>query len=317
MEYILCPVCESEANGEGIERYQKYTLYRCTTCDLQWWHPPENPGASFYEETCCISRDAFSFADELSWEHQQFFRYLPKRKGRLLDIGCRTGQFLYEIKRRGLAFQTVGLDFDKKAVKVAKIFLGPGNVYALSLEEFCAKNLERDFDIVTFFQVLEHQWDPVGFLQMVRKLLPPDGYIILAVPNRDMWGAPFYWDYPPMHLTRWSARALRFFLEKHGFSVTLILDHPVSIPETRAIISYRVNFLRYLESATATRFKNMADEHKNLDNHPTLRKLATVGLGILRLLRKGILFTPALFLCTVGRVSSRKGQEIFCIARKE
>lgn len=317
MEYIRCPACESEPQGEGIGRYQKYTLYWCSTCDLQWWHPLENPGASFYEETCCISRDAFSFVDELSWEHKQFFRYLPKRKGRLLDIGCRTGQFLYEIKRRGLAFQTTGLDFDKKAIEVAKRLLGPGNVYVMSLEEFCTGNSEKDFDMVTLFQVLEHQWDPVGFLQMVKELLPPGGYVILAVPNRDMWQAPFYWDYPPMHLTRWSVRALRFFLEKYGFSVTLILDHPVSIPEARAIISERVNLLKYLESATAVGFEKIIVEHRNLGNYPALRKLTTVGLGILRLFRKGVLLAPALLLCTVGRASSRKGQEIFCIARKE
>ncbi|MDO8137819.1 MAG: class I SAM-dependent methyltransferase, partial [Candidatus Brocadiales bacterium] len=171
-----------------MKRYQEYTLYWCTTCDLQWWHPLENPGASFYEETHCISRDAFSFADELSSGHQQFFRYLPKRKGRLLDIGCREGYFLYEVKRRGLALQTFALDFDRRATKVAKNLLGLDNVYNMSLEEFCAKNFERDFDIVTFFQVLEHQWDPVGFLRMIKGLLPPGGYVVLAVPNRNSWG---------------------------------------------------------------------------------------------------------------------------------
>lgn len=311
MEYIRCPVCESEPTGKGIKRYQKYTLYWCATCDLQWWHPLESAGAKFYEETCCISRDALSFADELSWEHQQFFRYLPKRKGRLLDIGCRTGHFLYEVKRRAPAFQTAGLDFDKKAIEVAKVLLGFCNVYAMSLEEFLAKNFERGFDIVTFFQVLEHQGDPVGFLRTVRELLPPEGYIILGVPNRNMWGAPYHWDYPPMHLTRWSINALRFFLEKHGFSVTSILDHAVLIPEARAIISYRVNFLRYLEDTTFMGFKKIV-EYKN----PALGKLATVGLGILRLLRKGILFAPALCLCTMGRVSSKRGANIFCVARK-
>lgn len=317
MQPVHCPICKSKIVNEVVETYQKYTLYWCTACDLQWWHPMEDPGVSFYEETCCVSRDAFSFADELGWDHRQFFRYLPKTGGRLLDIGCRTGHFLYEVKRRRPALQAVGLDFDKEAVEVAKDYYRLSEAYAMSLEEFCAQNPMGGFDIVTSFQVLEHQWDPVSFLGRVRELLVPGGYVVLGVPNRNTWGAPLCWDYPPMHFTRWSVQALRLFLQKYGFSVVLIHEPPISFSQTRALISFKINFLGRLEGAAVSGFKKTVSENRGLNGHPVLERMARRGFGVLRLFRKGILFTPTLFLCAAGRAASKKGQQLFCIAKKE
>lgn len=313
MQYIRCPVCKSESDNKEMERYREYTLYWCTACDLQWWHPMYNPGAGSYEE---VLRDVFSLTDELRWEHWQFFRHLPARKGGLLDIGCGTGRFLHEIKRRGLALQTSGLDLDGKAVKVARNSFGLNDVYNISLEEFCAKNPGKGFDIVTFFQVLEHQCDPVGFLAKVRGLLMPGCYIVLGVPNRHTWGNPVYSDQPPIHFTRWSTNALRFFLEKQGFSVVLIKESPVTFFEARELISSRINLLRHLEDTTVQKFEKVAVEHKGLEAHPAFKKLTKTGLSTLRLLKRGVLFTPSLCLSTIGRASSKKGRWLFCIAKE-
>ncbi|MDO8137664.1 MAG: class I SAM-dependent methyltransferase [Candidatus Brocadiales bacterium] len=319
MQPICCPVCKSESDNKEVERYQRYTLYWCSSCDLQWWHPLENPGASFYEETYVL-RSIPSFADGPGWDQQQFFRYLPKKSGKLLDIGCGTGNFLGEVKRHGLAFQVSGLDFDRNAVETAKRSFGLENVYAMSLEEFCAKGSKGGFDVVTFFQVLEHQWDPVGFLERVKEFLVPGGYIVLGIPNRNTWKALLSWDHPPMHFTRWSPRALRSLLEEHGFSVVSILESPPTFPEARALIPDKIKFFRRLEDATAIGFKKMVVETKHLDGHLTLSESIRTVLGILfsvlRLLRKGILFVPALFLCTMWRLSSKRGYYLFCIAKK-
>jgi SAM-dependent methyltransferase len=316
MQDICCPVCKSESKDDGIERYQRYTLHWCRGCDLQWWHPMENPGANLYENDFRLLRD-FSIAEELGEDHRRFFRYLPKRKGKLLDIDCGRGRFVYEVKRRGLASQVFGLDWDRNSIEVAKTALGLDSVYAMTPEEFLNANLGGGFDIVTFFHVLEHQWDPVAFLRTIRELLSPGGHIALGIPNRNTWGAPFYWDYPPTHLTRWSTKAIRFFLEKYGFSVDLLMEVPASIPEVRDIISSRFNFLRHLEEATALGFKRVAIEAKKPDSHSASKKVARTTLGMLRPLRKGVLFVPSLLFCAILRAFSRNGYYLFYVARKK
>jgi 2-polyprenyl-3-methyl-5-hydroxy-6-metoxy-1,4-benzoquinol methylase len=57
----------------------------------------------------------------------------------------------------------------------------------MSLEEFYeyAKEKNLKFDVITFFEVLEHQDKPREFLEMVKGFLKGGGYIAGSVPNRD------------------------------------------------------------------------------------------------------------------------------------
>jgi 2-polyprenyl-3-methyl-5-hydroxy-6-metoxy-1,4-benzoquinol methylase len=56
----------------------------------------------------------------------------------------------------------------------------------MSLEEFYeyAKEKNLKFDVITFFEVLEHQDKLREFLEMVKGLLREGGYIAGSVPNR-------------------------------------------------------------------------------------------------------------------------------------
>ena len=87
----------------------------------------------------------------------------------------------------------------------------------MSLEEFYeyAKEKNLKFDVITFFEVLEHQDKPREFLEMVRGLLKYGGYIAGSVPNRERLFAEITWkyfhgDHPPHHFLRFS----KYYLEK-------------------------------------------------------------------------------------------------------
>jgi SAM-dependent methyltransferase len=96
----------------------------------------------------------------------------------------------------------------------------------MSLEEFYhfAKERNLKFDIITLFQVLEHQDRPREFLEMVKDLLKKGGYIAGSVPNRK---SDFQQDlnqkinpgvdHPPHHVLRFSKEALEKSLEISGF----------------------------------------------------------------------------------------------------
>jgi SAM-dependent methyltransferase len=92
------------------------------------------------------------------------------------------------------------------------------------LEEFYeyAKEKNLKFDVITFFEVLEHQDKPREFLEMVRGLLKEGGYIAGSVPNRERFLREVDWkishaDHPPHHFLRFSRRSLENALNFAGF----------------------------------------------------------------------------------------------------
>jgi len=148
---------------------------------------------------------------------------LLNKKGVLLDIGCGDGVFLKEVQTLG--FEVWGIDFDKKSVKVAKEKFKLKNVYPMSLEEFVefANKRGLKFDVITFFEVLEHQDNPVGFMNNVKNLLKPGGYIAGTVPNRDR---PLVSldrkyvntaDFPPHHFLYFNKSSLEFLFNMFNF----------------------------------------------------------------------------------------------------
>jgi SAM-dependent methyltransferase len=150
-----------------------------------------------------------------------------------LDVGCGDGRFLRYAKEQG--FEVWGIDFDKKSVENVKRNLGIDTVFAMSLEEFYeyAKEKNLKFDVITFFEVLEHQDKPREFLEMVKGLLKEEGYIAGNVPNRERLFVEISWkyfhgDHPPHHFLRFSKFSLEKALNFSGFKDVEVykLDFP-------------------------------------------------------------------------------------------
>ncbi len=229
---LTCPICGTEVEASSFKEVyvspynnQEYKRYECPNCDVHWWEPlkiiPE-----FYESEVFEGYVAFheGVGTRLGENHQAFFKHFPSNvRGKLLDVGCGDGRFLKHAKDQG--FEVWGIDFDKKSVENIKRNLGIDTVFAMSLEEFYeyAKEKNLKFDVITFFEVLEHQDKPREFLEMVKGLLKEGGYIAGSVPNRERlfveidWKDPFHWDYPPHHFLRFSKSSLEKALNLAGF----------------------------------------------------------------------------------------------------
>jgi len=227
---INCPVCGKEVEAKAYrETYvsdwnkKEYKLYHCPSCDLQWWEPlkvePE-----FYEEEGEEGYAVFhlGISETLGENHKMFFKHFPLKSGRLLDVGCGDGRFLKKAKEVG--FEVWGIDFDRKSVEVCRKKRGLENVYAMSLEEFSefAKKKGLKFDVITFFEVLEHQDRPREFLEKVKELLKPGGWIAGSVPNREgifklLERKHTKIDYPPHHFLWFNKKSLLNLLSLAGF----------------------------------------------------------------------------------------------------
>ncbi len=86
-------------------------------------------------------------------------------------------------------------------------------------------------EVVLCFEVLEHQEEPVFFLQSL-----PGDFLFLSVPNIDRWwvkltGLYEPWDFPPSHLHRFTEDKLKGFLELSGYVVEEYIRPRVSYKE--------------------------------------------------------------------------------------
>ncbi len=228
---LRCPVCGKEtSNGAFKKTYvsdwnkKEYKLYHCEGCDLEWWEPLKIE-KEFYEEEGDESYMVFhlGIAETLGENHKAFFKYFSLKSGRLLDVGCGDGRFLKRAQEMG--FEVWGIDFDRKSVEACREKRGLKNAYAVSLEEFVdfAEKEGLKFDVITFFEVLEHQDKPREFLENVKRLLKPGGYIAGNVPNRERLfkfydDQHFTGDFPPHHFLWFNKKALSQALELTGFS---------------------------------------------------------------------------------------------------
>lgn len=137
------------------------------------------------------------------------------RQGSVLDVGCSTGAFLFQLKQLG-AYAVTGTDV-----------AGPALDYAESrgVKVLRESFLEHDFgsaqfDAITFWAVLEHLMQPRLFLEKAARLLKPGGYCFILVPNLKSLAVrllgPKYRYVMPDHVNYFSASTLRALVERIG-----------------------------------------------------------------------------------------------------
>jgi 2-polyprenyl-3-methyl-5-hydroxy-6-metoxy-1,4-benzoquinol methylase len=144
------------------------------------------------------------------------------RTGKLLDIGCGRGLFLYTMRKEG--WDVKGVEFNDDIARSAMEAYGV-DVRAGSLKE--AGFGTGEFDVITINHVLEHVERPVEMITECRRMLKKGGLLVIAVPNiaslqasagKEGW---FHLD-PPYHLTHFSEEGLSRLLKKNSFTIVTI-----------------------------------------------------------------------------------------------
>jgi SAM-dependent methyltransferase len=159
----------------------------------------------------------------LRYEVSKVVKFIGRSQGKVLDIGCGTGDRLDIFRKKG--FETYGVENSHSADYATdhlKLSVVKGDL-------FTAHFPDAFFDLVTLYNVLEHTHNPSGVIREINRILKKGGILIIQIPNKDSlqykifkkrWAA---FDVP-RDLYYFGIETLSSSLEKAGFELKGI-DH--------------------------------------------------------------------------------------------
>ncbi|WP_349566191.1 class I SAM-dependent methyltransferase [Ekhidna sp. MALMAid0563] len=146
---------------------------------------------------------------------------LNRGSGSLLDYGCGTGDFIKAANKKG--WHAYGYEPDKDAKNIASA-KNPDKI----LDKI--ENHNGPFDIITAWHVIEHVSELNKTIKNLKKILAPDGHLIIALPNHKSYDAAYYKEFwagydVPRHLYHFDQESIKSFASK--FKLRLIHTLPM------------------------------------------------------------------------------------------
>ena len=210
---------------------ETFELYHDEELDMLITHP--QPGldvlGKYYESADYISHTdskrslfekAYHFVKGIALKNKlNLINSLQPNKGRILDIGAGTGEFLSVAQQNG--WETIGVEPSDKAKQIA---INKG----VSFVEVIAQLEDRSFDVITMWHVLEHVPDLDHQIKELKRLLKPTGSLIIAVPNFKSFDAQYYGKFwaaydVPIHFWHFSKTAIQKLFQKEQMELVKIL----------------------------------------------------------------------------------------------
>jgi 2-polyprenyl-3-methyl-5-hydroxy-6-metoxy-1,4-benzoquinol methylase len=200
-EEVACNLCGS-TGGALLYRVRdtlydlpgEFTLRRCRQCDLIYLspRPTEQSILRYYPERYSsyhrpVEDERFPLMRwmrrrKLKTRRRALERHAGTRPGRILDVGCATGLFLHEMEQAG--WQTAGVEPVESAAAFARERFG---LHVFNGMLAAAPYPPGTFDVVTFWDVLEHTFAPAEEIGRAARLLRPGGLLAISVPNWASW----------------------------------------------------------------------------------------------------------------------------------
>jgi SAM-dependent methyltransferase len=140
------------------------------------------------------------------------FRHFDVDGKRVLDIGCGGGDYLAHF-----APGSVGLDLNPQPARARGL-----NVRCYDFRDRLPEDL-GEFAVVWCSNILEHVLAPHSFLVGLRRVLRPDGVLIVTVPSTGWFRlGPWRGFLAADHVNFFTPRTLRHTLERAGYSIRFI-----------------------------------------------------------------------------------------------
>lgn len=209
---------------------EEFELWMDKEWELLVTHPQPTPEQlpSYYESADYISHTdgkrtlfekAYQFVKGIALANKLQLINSLSPKGAILDIGAGTGDFLLTCKNDG--WQVTGIEPSTKAQSIA---MSKGITMTASQNDLP----DHSFDVITMWHVLEHVPDLEAQLHSLKRLLKPEGTVIVAVPNFKSYDAQHYQSFwaaydVPIHLWHFSKIAIEKLFAQQAMQLVKVL----------------------------------------------------------------------------------------------
>ena len=189
--FEICKNCSARA-GELRYRLREVNLWVCSECGshyidyldpIESIEPTVRPDA-LTEEGRAYFENIQHSNSQRSLNHVEWVRqHRNLDRLQVLDVGCGGGMFLSLLRKAGA--ETCGVELDDSAVQYARENSDP-NVHKYPVEhDFWQSRHRERFDVVTFWDVVEHVNFPLESLRSATRLLKPGGLLFIDTPCRE------------------------------------------------------------------------------------------------------------------------------------
>lgn len=230
-----CPWCGSEKSHLHLQlkdyflTQEPFEIVECEHCHLLYTTP--RPSADeigrYYQSQNYFSHQEnkrgfipklYEVIKKMNIKHKYELAaagVLRDHVGKMLEIGCGVGDFLHYCEHQG--WQCYGAEPSEDAVKILRRRSNAEIVRPEQIERFP----DASFDMICMWHVLEHvdnlQWQ----IEQLKRLVKPNGRIIIALPNYQSYDALYYKDKwaaydVPRHLNHFSDEFMRNNLNDKG-----------------------------------------------------------------------------------------------------
>ena len=248
-----CVLCGSNHGELLLEWEEGYQIYQCQECgaaspnisgDIPSKHIEEVYQTELYQKKI-ISEIHNQYEYRKNEFGSERYRYVIERLGlqhekiKLLDVGCGAGYFLSYLKDKGV--QSKGLEVTQSLVEYCQT---QGiNVQSTDVEE----EPDNEYDVIVMFDVLEHLYDPVLFINSLKNKLKENGYIVAYTPNiysvaYELMGALQNTLLPFEHVCFFDGNSFSFLAEKTGMKIYSLETYGFDIMDYLLMKEYEDDF---------------------------------------------------------------------------
>lgn len=220
----MCPSCGGK-KSIYLDSIDGYQIKKCLRCGLVVTITSEKNRKAYVQEKYSHEY-AQNYKVALPKLHKRFSRQITLIKkitsrGKFLDVGCGTGYFLTYLKEYHSQWQIYGVEPSTLLREVASSNVGT-RIRRGTLNNIPFPNTY--FDIITCYDVLEHSVDLHNNLSELRRVLKPNGLILVQAPNYKsimayITGKKWDWWCIPDHVLHFSYDFLTAYFQANGFRI--------------------------------------------------------------------------------------------------